>query len=264
MKDKFKDFLEGFQRLNEAMADEFRSFSQSKMAVPLLFILLIISVGFTYFYKTKSEKPSIIYVQKDTLEKYTTKDGDTIIGKNTYIQSLNELKKTNEELYEQVKSLSNIKFQPIVVTRIETDMKIDTIYAEKDKDSAIVHKTTEKILNWKSPQNPYYSFNGRTVVKSDFSDFSTSISNFSVKSDLSVSLVEKDKQLKVVASSTNPYVDVSNINSVVIDPKKSKVIKSCFPTKRWHVGPYVGVGFDKNLKLTPSMGISLGYGLLNF
>lgn len=232
----------------------------------ILLILLAISVGFSHYYKIKSEN-SKVYVHKDSLEKFVTKNGDTLTGKNTYIESLDELKKSNEELYNQVKALQKIKLQPILVSQVKTEMKIDTIYAEKTQDS-IIHNSTEKILQWKTPANPYYSFNGQTVVKTDFSDFSTKISNFKVNADLNVSLVEvkenKKHQLKVIVNSTNPYVDVNNINSTVIDPTKSKALKSCFPTKRWHIGPYVGFGVDKNLNLTPSVGVSLGYGLINF
>lgn len=230
----------------------------------LIIILLIASVILLILmnhYKSKSITPKI--VANDSLETIVTKQGDTLIGKNTYVQTISDLKKSNDELYQQLKQLTDLKFQPIIVSNTETKLKIDTIYTEK-QDTPIIDKDTIKILQWKSPANQYYSFNGTTLVRTDFSNFRTTISNFQVNSNLKVNLVEKDKQLKVVVSSDNPYIDVSNVNSVVIDPTKSKVLKSYFPTKRWHIGPYVGVGFDKKLKVTPSVGISIGYGIINF
>lgn len=250
------------------MKSNIKSFFQSlikqitfKDVILILLLLGLIISNIISCHKDNSQKTQ--FISSDSLETYISKKGDTLTGKNTYIQDIKDLKKSNEELYQQVKTLSKLKFQPIFVSNVEEKMKIDTIYTEKG-DTASNQKTSEKILNWKSPANQYYSFNGSTRVKTDFSDFSTTITNFQVHSNLKVNLVEKDKQLKVVVNSDNPYVDVTNINSVTIDPRKSKVIKSYFPTKRWHIGPYVGVGLDKNMKVTPSVGISLSYGLINF
>lgn len=179
------------------------------------------------------------------------------------IQSMKELKKNNDELYKQVKALQKQKIQPILVSQVKTELKIDTIFTEKAQDSIIINDSM-RILKWRVNENPYYSFDGSTSIKTDFSDFNTKITNFKMKTDLSINLVEKDKKLNFIIHSSNPYVNINEVNSTVIDPTKSKALKSCFPTKRWHIGPYVGFGVDKNLNLTPSVGVSLGYGIINF
>lgn len=56
-------------------------------------------------------------------------------------------------------------------------------------------------------------------------------------------------------SNTNPYVNISGLKQVELDVR----------TKRWSIGPYIGVGYDINeSKPELNVGIGIQYGVLQF
>ena len=64
-------------------------------------------------------------------------------------------------------------------------------------------------------------------------------------------VIEKENKLKIIGTSDNPYVSITDFNGAVIDPTTSDVLKNCFKQKRWGIGPQVGVGVSRDLKFSP-------------
>ena len=202
----------------------------------------------------------------DTLTVYKNKLGEAYTAKNTYVQTVKDLKKTNAELYEEVK---NLKDNPIVIVKTKTEFKKDTVYTQKDSINPVYHNDSLYYnLCWSANQEKqYYSFNGVTKVKYDFSDFSTLIKDMRVNTGITLDLIDDGKQLRVITKSENPYININDINSVVIDPTKSKTLSKYFNRQHFIVGPYVGYGIgihDNKLIATPTIGIGITYKIFGF
>ena len=202
----------------------------------------------------------------DTLTVYKNKLGEAYTAKNTYVQTVKDLKKTNAELYEEVK---NLKDHSVVIVKTKTEFKKDTVYTQKDSINPVYHNDSLYYnLCWSANQEKqYYSFNGITKVKYDFSDFSTLIKDMKVNTGITLDLIDDGKQLRVITKSENPYINVNDINSVVIDPTKSKTLSKYFNRQHFIVGPYVGYGIgihDNKLITTPTIGIGITYKIFGF
>ena len=65
----------------------------------------------------------------DTLSVYQNKVGELYASNDTYIMDIKELKKSNTELYEEVKKL---KDNPIIVTKTEFVYKVDSVKMNSD------------------------------------------------------------------------------------------------------------------------------------
>lgn len=211
------------------------------------------------YYKTKYNNSVIEY--DDSLYVYKNKLGESYKMKNTYIYNIDQLKSLNKELYDEVKSL---KDNPILVTKTYTNFYVDTVFAKSD---TIVINKEDSIydLQWSCIQDTaYYSLSGSTKVKSDFSEFQTIVKNLQVKNDITLDLIDNGKNLQVIAKSNNPYVNIDNINSIMLDPTKSKVLSKYYKQKKWAVGPYIGVGINTKFQICPTIGVGLTYGIIHF
>ena len=155
-------------------------------------------------------------------------------------------------------------------------MKIETVIKEipAKSDSTVEHKDSANVV-WKnlywSAQHPdgHYSLKGNTDVRSDFSTFKTTISNLSVPAKITFDIIEnkKERQLMFIGRSDNPFVNITNVNGTVVDPTKSKVLKSYFPQKHWHIGIQGGYGLglhDNTVILTPTLSVGLTYSIFSF
>ena len=233
----------------------------------LLFISIIGMIILYMLYNNAQDQ--LLYNRNsyaDTLTVYKNKLGEAYTAKNTYVQTVKDLKKTNAELYEEVK---NLKDHPVVIVKTKTEFKKDTVYTQKDSINPVYHNDSLYYnLCWSANQEKqYYSFNGITKVKYDFSDFSTLIKDMKVNTGITLDLIDDGKQLRVITKSENPYINVNDINSVVIDPTKSKTLSKYFNRQHFIVGPYVGYGIgihDNKLITTPTIGIGITYKIFGF
>ena len=228
----------------------------------LLIIVTIVAIMTAIsarYYHNKSLYPTVIY-NTDSLEVYKNKLKEEYTAKNIYVQTIDQLKQNNSELYDEIK---NLKENPIVVTKTNIVVKTDTVYMSSD--TIIAPNDTLRELYWSAnEQNGYYSIKGQTNVRTDFSSFNTQINLFNIPITLTMDIIEKDEKLQFIGRSDNPYVTITNINGVIIDPVNSDVIKSCFKPKRWSVGPQVGIGVDADLKFSPYIGVGITYGILQW
>ena len=226
------------------------------LIVLLLLTALCLGISSKH-YRNKSEK---VIVLNDSIHKYKNKLDEEYVAKNTYIQTIDELKKNNSELYDEVKSLRD---NPIVVTKIKHEIRIDTVFAESDT-IVDIPDTYRKNLIWHA-DNDYYTMRGYTWVECDFSKFGTVLTDVRIPANMTVDVIEqKDGTMKIIGKTDNPYVNICNIDGVVINPTKSKAISSQFRQKRFSIGPHIGIGVNPDLKFTPYIGIGVSYGIINF
>ena len=173
--------------------------------------------------------------------------------------TIKQLKAREDSLSEE---LRNLKAHPIVITKVKTKVKIKEVYIKSD---SIVDKDSIKTLYWSQQEkNGFFAIAGNTQVRKDFSWFSTKLDSLEMNSMMTLDVIEKGKALMVIARSSNPYIDVSDVQGVLIDPTTSETIRKCFPKKRWGIGVQVGAGIGRDMKLTPYIGVGLSWSPIRF
>ena len=234
-------------------------------------LLFIAVIGLIVLYMLYTHVQSELLYNRnsfaDTLTVYKNKANELYTAKNTYVQTIKDLKKTNQELYDEVK---NLKDNPVVIVKTKTEFKKDTVFANTDSIQPVYQNDSLYYnLHWSvNQEKQYYSFNGTTKVKYDFTDFSTLIKDMRVNTGITLDLIDDGKQLKVITKSENPYINVNDIQSVVIDPTKSKTLSKYFNRQHFIIGPYIGYGIginsDKKIIATPTIGIGITYKIFGF
>lgn len=234
-----------------------------------LLLILSIVVLSLYFWGKHWENKSIEYANQrgiytDSLTIYKNKLNEEYAAKYTMIMNEKDLKLYNKELWNELKSL---KDNPLVITKTNLETVVREIQAKND--TVYVHDNIETGLkdytyNWSAKDSIWYSVKGISTVSGDFKTFNTTIPELKINSNLTLDLIETKQNLQVIAKTDNPYMNVSDIKSVVIDPRKSKILKSYFPQKKWGIGPQVGVGVTSDLKVRPYIGVGIQYSIFNF
>lgn len=223
-------------------------------------IILILGLLLVVFYfKYSNLKTKGLKVKVDTIYQYTNKVGEKYVARDIFVKTQSELKKENSELSEELKKL---KDHPILITKTNTKIQVDTFFVKVESEQLLdsIHQWV-----WSNDTSKFFLVKGQTKVKDDFSEFSTSIDKLQMNADLTLDLIEKDRQLSIITKSSNPYLQITNTQGTVVDPKKSKVLKSMFPQKRFGLGPYVGYGYNfSGKKFGPEIGISIGWHLIEW
>lgn len=248
------------------MKKKFIKYLQKLTFKDIFIILLVILVGMFYITNniTNRELTNIKnkFIGTDTIQQYKDKNGNSYDMIDTPI-FMNKKDLKNTDFYKDIKGLYD---NPLIITKTKQVFHIDTVYAHSDTIiTTTINDTTYHELQWhvKEPNN-WYSMNGNTKVEGNFNNFNTTITGLNIKNELTLDIIEKDKQLKVIAKNSNPYMSNTDMKSVVIEPQKSKVLKEYFKPGKFSVGPYIGVGIDKSLNVSPQIGIGLTYTIFRF
>lgn len=223
----------------------------------LLFLYFMFSAR---YYRNMYKYETVIY--EDTITSYKNKLKEEYASKAMYIQTIDQLKQNNEELYAEIKSL---KDNPVIVTKTDLQIKLDTVYMNNDGiDEYTKLDSTYYDLKW-SMNNQYYNIAGITTVNPlNMQNFSTTLTNLQMPVKLSIDIVEEKNKFRIIGKSDNPYVQIQDFNSVFIDPSKSKVLRNQFKPKKWVIGPQFGYGFTKDMQMSPFLGIGITYGIIRF
>jgi len=94
-----------------------------------------------------------------------------------------------------------------------------------------------------------------------------------MNANLTLDVIDNGKQLSVIAKTDNPYMQLGDMQSVVIDPINSPTLKSYYKPKRWGLSFYLGagvnVGYDPinksiGLNIGPSAGFAVTYNFIQW
>jgi hypothetical protein len=207
---------------------------------------------------------------QDKVRNYETKNGTLIYEKKALLGNISEVSKMNKELKKDIKDLED---HPIVITKFKTKIIHDTLKMEVTGGEA-TFTDGKKIVPFpfdttiKHNDQNYRTLAGKYIITVDSSLNMTSI--FQIDKDemamsFTTGITENDnKEVEIFIKSDYPNFTPSGIDGAIIDPTKSEVIKSYFPTKRWGLSPYIGYGFyaDFNKGIVGTGlngGISLSY-----
>ena len=230
----------------------------------LIIGILLIALSFSIYHSIKQNRISIKDQIKfqDSLYYYKNKIDSIYVAKDLIEVDLNSINKYNKELKEEIK---NLKEHPIIITKIETKFKEVDLEAITD---SIKKDLNQKYIfyNWHINQNPYYQIEGSSYYSWMNDSIKTTINNIRINSGIWLDLIEDGSKFTVIARSDNPYIDVSNINSAIIDLNSSNLIKKKFD-KKWSIGPYVGIGigtYQEKIRPELQIGIGIQYSLWKF
>lgn len=236
----------------------FQTFTFKDWLLLIMTVLTVVFFAKARQYETKNRELTNQY--NIALTDYSNKIGQNYVRNQLQITEINRLKDENRSMYDEIK---NLKDKPVIITKTETKFRVDTVVMESVK---IVHEPGDSIYNlhWMHDEPGVYTVDGKTAVKEDFSDFETTIENLTVENELTLDVIDNGSNLEVIARSNNPYVTVTGMNNVFIDPRKSPTIKRYFKPKRWGLGIQAGYGIDKNLHGTWYIGVGASYNFIMF
>lgn len=229
------------------------------LIIVVLAILFLVAACNAYSTKKELEKTKIELVEaNDSTFTYKNKVGELYAARETYIADIKQLKEENAELYQEYKHL---KDHPIIIEKVETIIKIDSITV---KDSVALYNDT--YIAKFDYNDKWYNISGATSFDLPKNTASTSIFNVSLPANFTTDVIEKDKKLYFLTKCDNPYVQINNIEGAVVSPEQSKVLKNRFD-KPWGimigVGPSVTV-IDNTVKVYPALQLTLGYKFISF
>lgn len=236
--------------------------------IALIILVILLTFGTAFFYHKYHNAEKQVVIWNDSTYYYKNKYGEEYAAKNTYILEAEQLKKYNEELYKEYKSL---KDNPIVITKTKIVTKIDSVptvpYDIQFEDSTIK-------WNWIAQDNDYYKINGHSGVDlTDINSPSTMIDSMKFDTKLTLDVVDNGEQLAVIAKTDNPYTSLTGMESVIIDPTTSPTLSKYYKPKRWGFSVYLGagvnVGYDPinkgiGLNIGPSAGFAITYDIVQW
>ena len=210
-----------------------------------LLVVVIILLLATHYHQRKAHKEDLKMIEtiQDSVshwkDEYGKEHAKTKVVESqnldlfTKLESSNETVKELQKLVKESKKKKNLE----VATVIKTVTRIDTLIV-RDKDSSdfrikdkyldFVAKVKGDSLDTKVELPSYLKLTHRYESKNIFSK----------------------KYLVVDAVEENPHIKVEDVRSIRVPIKQ----------KRWHVGPYVGVGH----KFEVVLGVGLTYSILSF
>lgn len=214
----------------------------------LMFIGLIIGVKSCDNTKINDIEQNLL-ASRDTIEMLHMKNGELVYEKSLYIlkekELLNQLDMTKKELDDVKKQIG----QPVVITKVETKLQLDTIWSTKD---SIIYRDKETIALFRY-DDKWLSFDGKTYINDSTSR--TQINNINIPVPLTIGITE---DYKFFASSKNPYLTITEINGAVIKNKSLNQQK-----KRWSHGFTISAGPQYNIITGKfDIGVQAGYGFM--
>lgn len=228
----------------------------------ITFIILFIALGFSVTkcnsYKRQYQNSYREY--RDSVAVYVSKCNEAYAMNNAYIADIATIKRENEELYNEIKSL---KDNPVVVTKIKTKYVFDTVYIEPELTADTVTGDFSANIAYQDEWNNFTGrFNGN--IYSGTSIFS--IDKMELNCSLTTDLIEKNGKLYFITKADNPYLVVNDIDGYLVSLEKLKFLKKQF-NRPW--GVMIGVGctamvYNNNVLLLPGINFTIGYKILSF
>jgi regulator of replication initiation timing len=220
--------------------------------------IVILTMSTTCINRKNNKLSNNIKALLDTVQTLETKNGDLIYAKQSLIIEKNELEKyldiSKKERKEIEKQLNS---SLALITKLQGEINIDTIVM---RDSIYINKdTTKAIFNY---SDKWVALNGKTIIIKDHAN--TTLENINLSTPLQVGLTD---DYKVFVKSQCPYLSFTDIESAsIVNSITNK------KTKRWGIGPYIGVGIGggTDFKGNPqfgwniSVGIAVTYSLLQW
>ena len=184
---------------------------------------------------------------RDTIEFIQLQNGNLLSEKQSLIldnQQLNEyLDLSKQDIKDLQKKLDS---KLLYISELESNVSVHTVICH---DSVYIVDSVHYVDF--SYSDNWIDLYGTTNLKIP----QTTINNLYINTPLTIGLTEDNK---FFATSPNPYINITNINSAIVDTKKTTKPK-------FNLGIQVGVGahydiIDRHFGVGPYVGVGLSYG----
>ena len=219
------------------------------VVVTLLFIVMCLSIHQCISNKFSYNENLIALT--DTIKYYKGKNKELVASKTMLEISFKNIKCINDSLYDVIKSIG-VK-NPDNVVYIETiikDEKHDTIWKIQSISSNDNNKYIKKDFDF---SNKYRTLKGYVYLNKP-DTLGLSIEQNNAIADFTIT--QKDNNVYI--TSNNPYIKYNNIIGIKNQSKNNT------KTKRFGIGPYIGIGINKDAKIEPTIGIGITWSLFRF
>jgi hypothetical protein len=252
----------------------------------LIIILLLLLGGFIYTQVKLSNVNKNLEISRQNefalagrIVEAKTKNDKLEFSKGVLVSKSKDLSDISETLAAELKEEEGKvhRLQRIIATMGNTgaDGSIDTLEVTNT-----VYKYADGSYGLKWGDTTYHdSLNFRQLagvsdfrlVKNDSSGYdvkplTTKVTNDQIGFNIITGLkTNKDNgMVEIFVRSDYPNFQVTELEGAIIDPNKDPVMKKFTRQKKFTVGGYVGMGVDRNLQLTPQIGVGVGYTLFSF
>lgn len=220
---------------------------KSKCFICIIVLLLFISmcISMRQCISNKHLYDNNIIALTDTIKYYKGKNKELVASKTMLETSFNNIKYINDSLYNVLKSIG--------VKNPDNVVYIETIIRDEKHDTMWVDTTTSNIKKDFDFSNQYRTLKGYVFLNRP-DTLGLSIEQNDVIADFTIA--QKDNKMYI--TSNNPYIKYNNI--IGIKNQSERKTK----TKRFGIGPYIGIGINKDTKIEPTIGIGLTWSLFRF
>jgi hypothetical protein len=219
------------------------------------------------------------YALAGEVAKTKTKNDKLEYSKGVLVAKNKDLEALSSTLAKEVKEEEGKvhRLQRIVATmgNIKSDGTIDTTtiintvykypngeYGLKWGDSTYHDSLNFRLLAGESKFKLVQLDSTRKEVYPLTTDVTTDVIGFNIITGLKTS--KETGMVEIFVRSDYPNFNVTELEGAIIDPNKDPVMKKFTRKKKFTLGPYIGVGVDRNLRLTPQIGIGGTYNLVSF
>lgn len=223
--------------------------------------------------KAEAERQELINAQNiralnDSIRYVKNKAGDIEAIKSSFVAKLSDLEKLNKDLYaESKKEMGNLKalikggftggVGNVVISNELKRYPDGITYGLTFKDTKI-----DSGMVWKIDGESKFKWENNTIYPS-----TTIINSNTMKLKMVLGFKENKDNYEVFARSASPNVTVDELSGVLLIPKKPDLLTPVAKKKKFGLGVQVGYGIgfmDKQLRLSPYVGVGLSYNLINF
>jgi len=209
-----------------------------------------------------------ITVLKDTIKTVKTKNGELVSTKASLVTTIEDLEIYNDTLFDRVNYLEDeLEARPVIYINKGVKIVHDTVYV----DNYITKLNDSTYVVLFSNDTIYSEGNGRYLsgqVQIVAKDSSIKVQEFRIDKDelfFNAEIVISEKNDTLIASvvSEHPGFKLNNIEPVVLNPEMHPKYNK-LNSKKFTVGPYIGLGVGSDLRLSPQIGIGLSYKIIDF
>lgn len=227
----------------------------------VIVILLLIIAGFVWSL-VKSHKEADTWEHnyhalQDSVHYYETKNGELLAYKDALILDKKELQEYLNMSRQEIKELEKALQGALAMAgQIHTVIRYDTI---RMTDS--IYLVNDTIFSKFKYEDLYTQIGGHTVITDSMTKSETTLDYIDIYTKLKIGMTDN---YKFYATSDNPHLNITNIESAVIDEDMFRQDR-----KKWGLSVYAGFGanygiVDKKIDVGPSFGVALTYDLIQW
>lgn len=224
--------------------------------------------------KDEMKKQALINEQNtralnDSVHYLKNRNGDIEAVKSAFVSKLSDLEKTNADLYREVKSeIGTVKglIKGIVVADPGSITISNDLYNYPDGITHGLKFENTKIdsgMTWVIKGESKFKLQNNTIFPG-----ATTIEQNQMQLKIVMGMKENKDNYEVFARSASPHVKFTELDGVLIIPKKADLLTPVAKKKRFGLGPQIGFGIGSdlsgNMKIGPFVGFGISYNLITF